>query len=90
MSKVVSKLGVVEGGVYRHWKGKEYVVLGFCINSTNDYRNGDVFVRYRRLGGEAEFVRLEEGFVSYVEGGVRRFEYVRMASNSEVGFAVND
>lgn len=92
MSKVVSKLGVVEGGVYRHFKGKEYVVLGFVINSTNGgpglTYNGEVFVRYRRLGGEAEFVRWESEFVGktgkHWMNEEPRFVLVRMAVAEEL------
>lgn len=70
MSKVESKTGVVVGGVYRHYKspelGRQYEVLGMVINSTNGDRNGEVMVRYRRVGGEAEFVRFESEFVEPV------------------------
>ena len=68
MSKVESETDVVVGGVYRHYKnGRRYEVLGFVVNSTTGTNNGDVMVRYRRVGGEAEFVRLAIEFIEIVK-----------------------
>lgn len=64
MAKVESKLGAVERGVYRNKKtGKEYIVLGFLVSSTNGHLNGEVLVRYRRPEGTCEFARWEPEFV---------------------------
>jgi hypothetical protein len=81
MSRVESKLGIIQGGVYRHYKkGTEYVVLGFLVSSTNGTHNGEVLVRYRRLGGTCEFARLETEFVEGVDDITKRFTYLRMGS----------
>lgn len=91
MSKVESKTGVRSGCVYRHFKnGRDYLIMGFVINSTNGPGNGEVMVRYRRVGGECEFVRTETEFTEIVEHGDivgnffrARFEFIREAIHSD-------
>jgi hypothetical protein len=60
---VKSNLDIQIGAVYRNTKnGRNYAVLGFVVSFTNGYMNGDILVRYRRVGGECEFVRHEIEF----------------------------
>lgn len=59
-------------GVYRHYKGGYYKVLGFVRNEAD----GHLMVRYQPVGGGTEWVRRVGNFLSWVtvEGiRVRRF-----------------
>jgi hypothetical protein len=67
----------VKPGIYRHWKGKLYLVIGLVRNSVTEEKDT---VLYVQLYGEHEFcVRPLEDFLATVENDgkkVPRFEYV--------------
>lgn len=59
-------------GMYRHYKGGYYEVLGFVRNEAD----GRLMVRYRPVGGGTEWVRGVGNFLSWVtvvDRRVRRF-----------------
>ena len=72
----------IETGLYRHYKGAEYEVLGLVTHSENE----DVMVVYRALYGEyGLWVRPYEMFIEkvIVNGGpVERFKLVNAYSVS--------
>ncbi len=65
----------VKGGRYRHYKGREYLVLGVARHSETE----EELVVYRPLYGKGElWVRPLEMFMEKVDketGTVLRFEY---------------
>jgi hypothetical protein len=63
---------VVEKGLYRHYKGKYYEVIGEAKHS----ETGEILVVYRPLYGEQGlWVRPLKMFVEMMPNGVKRFEY---------------
>ncbi|MCC7504446.1 MAG: DUF1653 domain-containing protein [Saprospiraceae bacterium] len=69
-------MNTIRPGVYRHYKGKFYLVLGEARHS----ENGEQMVVYQALYGEyGWWVRPLGMFLEWVQtpdGAVRRFEYV--------------
>lgn len=53
----------VENGIYKHFKGNYYRVLGECIHEGTEQR----MVRYQALMGGVEYVRELSNFVEWVE-----------------------
>ncbi|MBD3809037.1 MAG: DUF1653 domain-containing protein [Sulfuricurvum sp.] len=63
---------VVEKGLYRHYKGKYYEVIGEAKHS----ETGELLVVYRPLYGERGlWVRPYKMFTETMPNGVKRFEY---------------
>lgn len=52
-------------GVYRHYKGGYYLVLGTCTHSETK----EIMVRYRPMGGTGEWVRPMTMFNETVDTG---------------------
>ncbi|RHS40537.1 DUF1653 domain-containing protein [Collinsella sp. AF08-23] len=79
----------VEGGIYRHFKGKEYQVIGTARHS----EDGKLYVVYRALYGDcALYIRPLEMFMSPVDhfkyplvSQEHRFELIRQGSPDECG-----
>jgi hypothetical protein len=67
---------VLKEGIYRHYKGCDYHVIGTAQHS----ESGEVLVVYRALYGEyGLWVRPLDMFDGYLEDGQKRFIYVRDA-----------
>lgn len=63
---------MVEKGLYRHYKGKYYEVIGEAKHS----ETGELLVVYRPLYGERGlWVRPYKMFTETMPNGVKRFEY---------------
>jgi hypothetical protein len=63
---------VLKSGLYRHYKGKHYEVIGVAKHS----ETLETLVVYRPLYGEQGlWVRPFEMFVEILPNGVARFEY---------------
>ncbi len=66
------RLCVVKSGLYRHYKGKHYEVIGVAKHS----ETSESLVVYRPLYGERGlWVRPLKMFVEILPNGVKRFEY---------------
>lgn len=66
------RLSVVKAGLYRHYKGKYYEVIGEAKHS----ETGELLVVYRPLYGEQGlWVRPSEMFEETLPNGVKRFTY---------------
>lgn len=66
------RFSVLEKGLYRHYKGKYYEVIGEAKHS----ETGEQLVVYRPLYGEQGlWVRPYKMFVETLSGGVKRFTY---------------
>lgn len=66
-------------GVYRHWKGHAYLVLGYGMDANDETRQVVVYVGLQLDGarpGPRLRVRTVEDFFAEVEPAKRRFEYV--------------
>ena len=63
-------------GVWRHWKGQEYLVLGLGHDADVPDRTVVVYVPLYAVPGPRLAVRTVEGFLEDVEPGVARFSYV--------------
>ncbi|HUR15076.1 MAG TPA: DUF1653 domain-containing protein [Mycobacteriales bacterium] len=78
---------VVGGGVYRHWKGPEYLVLGLAHDANDEARTAVVYVPLYSIDGPPFAVRTLEDFTAWVDPadgrtvpageGVQRFAPVR-------------
>lgn len=63
---------MVEKGLYRHYKGKYYEVIGEAKHS----ESGEILVVYRPLYGEQGlWVRPSSMFEERLPSGVKRFTY---------------
>lgn len=66
------RLSVLKSGLYRHYKGKHYEVIGVAKHS----ETGEELVVYRPLYGERGlWVRPLAMFIETLPGGAKRFEY---------------
>lgn len=66
------RLYVVKAGLYRHYKGKHYEVIGEAKHSETN----ESLVVYRPLYGERGlWVRPLEMFIEILPNGMKRFEY---------------
>jgi hypothetical protein len=66
----------LRAGVYRHWKGRDYLVLGLAHDADVEGRTAVVYVPLYDVDGPRLAVRGVEGFLEDVEPGVPRFRYV--------------
>lgn len=68
---------MLKNGLYRHYKGKHYEVIGIAKHS----ETAEELVVYRPLYGERGlWVRPLKMFTETLAGGVKRFEYCGDAS----------
>lgn len=66
------RLSVLKPGLYRHYKGKHYEVIGVAKHS----ETSELLVVYRPLYGERGlWVRPLSMFDETLPGGAKRFEY---------------
>jgi hypothetical protein len=72
---VVVSLPELQAGVWRHWKGKDYLVLGLGHDADHDGRTVVVYVPLYDVPGPRLAVRTVAGFLEEVEPGVPRFRY---------------
>ena len=64
-------------GVWRHWKGKDYLVLGLGHDADHDGRTVVVYVPLYDVPGPRLAVRTLEEFLGEASPGVARFSYLR-------------
>lgn len=62
-------------GVWRHWKGADYLVLGLGHDADITERTVVVYVPLYGVAGPQLAVRSVEGFLEEVAPGVPRFAY---------------
>ena len=66
------RLYVVKSGLYRHYKGKYYEVIGEAKHS----ETGEILIVYRPLYGEQGlWVRPSKMFEETLPNGIKRFTY---------------
>jgi len=65
----------VPAGVWRHWKGADYLVLGLGHDADSAERTVVVYVPLYGVSGPQLAVRSMEGFLEEVSPGVPRFAY---------------
>ncbi len=63
-------------GVWRHWKGHDYLVLGLGHDADAEGRTVVVYVPLYDVPGPRLAVRTVDGFLGDVEPGVPRFRYL--------------
>jgi len=66
----------LQAGVWRHWKGGDYLVLGLAHDADVDGRTVVVYVPLYDVPGPRLAVRTLEAFLEEVTPGVPRFRYV--------------
>ncbi len=66
----------VPAGVWRHWKGKDYLVLGLGHDADSEGRTVVVYVPLYELAGPQLAVRSVERFLEEVSPGVPRFRFL--------------
>lgn len=66
----------VAAGVWRHWKGRDYLVLGLGHDADVAGRTVVVYVPLYDVAGPRLAVRSVQGFLEDVEPGVPRFRYL--------------
>jgi hypothetical protein len=71
----VVSLPELQAGVWRHWKGRDYLVLGLAHDADHDGRTVVVYVPLYDVPGPRLAVRAVEGFLEEVAPGVPRFSY---------------
>ena len=69
------ELPELQAGVWRHWKGQDYLVLGLGHDADVEGRTVVVYVPLYDVPGPRLAVRTVEGFLEEVSSGVRRFTY---------------
>lgn len=72
----MSPLPEVAAGVWRHWKGRDYLVLGLGHDADVAERTVVVYVPLYHVAGPRLAVRTVEAFLEEVEPGVPRFRYL--------------
>jgi hypothetical protein len=72
---VVVNLPELQAGVWRHWKGRDYLVLGLGHDADVEGRTVVVYVPLYDVPGPRLAVRTVEGFLEEVSPGVPRFTY---------------
>jgi len=73
---VVVSLPELQAGVWRHWKGQDYLVLGLGHDADVEGRTVVVYVPLYDVPGPRLAVRSVEGFLEEVSPGVPRFRYL--------------
>ena len=71
-----SGLPDVPAGVWRHWKGHDYLVLGLGHDADVEGRTVVVYVPLYDVPGPRLAVRTAASFLEEAEPGVPRFRYV--------------
>ncbi len=66
----------LQAGVWRHWKGRDYLVLGLGHDADHEGRTVVVYVPLYDVPGPRLAVRTLEGFLEEVAPGVPRFQYL--------------
>ena len=66
----------VPAGVWRHWKGKAYLVLGLGHDADHEERTVVVYVPLYEVGGPQLAVRSIAGFLEEASPGVPRFRFL--------------
>ncbi len=66
----------LQAGVWRHWKGRDYLVLGLGHDADHEGRTVVVYVPLYDVPGPRLAVRTVEGFLEEVAPGVPRFQYL--------------
>jgi hypothetical protein len=72
---VVVSLPELQAGVWRHWKGRDYLVLGLGHDADVEGRTVVVYVPLYDVPGPRLAVRTVEGFLEEVAPGLPRFTY---------------
>lgn len=72
----MSELPSLQTGVWRHWKGRDYLVLGLGHDADVEGRTVVVYVPLYDVPGPRLAVRTVEGFLEQVSPGVPRFTWV--------------
>ena len=62
-------------GVWRHWKGRDYLVLGLGHDADHEGRTVVVYVPLYDVAGPRLAVRTVEEFLGEAAPGVARFTY---------------
>ena len=65
----------VPAGVWRHWKGADYLVLGLGHDTDIEGRMVVIYVPLYEVAGPRLAVRTVEGFLGEASPGVPRFVY---------------
>ncbi|MEX2291527.1 MAG: DUF1653 domain-containing protein [Mycobacteriales bacterium] len=65
----------LQAGVWRHWKGNDYLVLGLGHDAADPSRAVVVYVPLYDVPGPRLAVRTAERFLEEVSPGVPRFRY---------------
>lgn len=65
----------VPAGVWRHWKGRDYLVLSLGHDADEVVRTVVVYVPLSEVAGPQLAVRSLAGFLEEVAPGVPRFRY---------------
>ena len=65
----------VPAGVWRHWKGEDYLVLGLGHDADIEGRMVVVYVPLYEVAGPRLAIRTVEGFLGEASPGVPRFVY---------------
>ena len=71
----MSGLPELQTGVWRHWKGRDYLVLGLGHDADVEGRTVVVYVPLYDVPGPRLAVRTVEAFLEEVEPGVPRFTW---------------
>ena len=69
------QLPELRAGVWRHWKGADYLVLGLGHDADVEGRTVVVYVPLYDVPGPRLAVRTVEAFLADVSPGVPRFSY---------------
>ena len=66
----------LQAGVWRHWKGRDYLVLGLGHDADQEGRTVVVYVPLYEVSGPRLAVRTVEEFLGEAAPGAPRFRYV--------------
>ena len=66
----------LQAGVWRHWKGRDYLVLGLGHDADHEGRTVVVYVPLYEVAGPRLAVRTVEEFLGEAAPGAPRFRYV--------------
>ena len=71
----MSGLPELQAGVWRHWKGQDYLVLGLGHDADIEGRTVVVYVPLYDVAGPRLAVRTVQAFLEEVSPGVPRFRW---------------